>query len=96
LRGNLFHTTDNGDTWEKVDSKTENSLMGAGKGNNGRISIVGTSGVIVTSANGGRTFNLEIRDDRLGISSVSFTDDNNMILVGEKGVEVTGPDGKNL
>jgi len=96
LRGNLFRSVDAGSTWEAVDSETESTLISAVHNGDGDISIVGNSGSVLFSDDGGRTFSETIRDDRLGVSSAVFITRNELVVVGEKGVTRTNSAGINL
>ena len=96
LRGNLFRSVDAGKTWEAVDSETESTLIAGARNKQGDISIVGNSGSVIFSDDGGRTFSETIREDRLGVSSATFITKNELIVVGEKGVLRTSSAGTNL
>lgn len=96
LRGNLFRSADAGSTWEAVDSGTESTLISAVHNGEGDITIVGNSGSIISSDDGGRTFSETIRDDRLGVASAVFITSNELVVVGEKGVNRTSSAGINL
>jgi len=96
LRGNLFRTVDAGNTWEAVDSSTESTLISAAHNGEGNITIVGNSGSVIFSDNGGRTFSETIRDDRLGVASAVYVTQNELVVVGEKGVNRTSSAGINL
>lgn len=96
LRGNLFRSEDYGETWERVDSGTQSTLMGGGFDDNGNVSIVGNSGSVIFSSDGGRTFVERVRENRLGNVALVFTGAGHMVIVGESGVNVTTPAGKNL
>jgi photosystem II stability/assembly factor-like uncharacterized protein len=96
LRGNLYKTTDGGAVWEQIDSKTTSTLMGASFDGDAGITIAGNSGVILTSRDGGDSFQEMIREDRLGNVSVAYVDDGELVLVGESGVNLIDSFGQNL
>jgi len=96
LRGNLFRSEDGGLTWDSIDSGTENSLMAAGFGGAGKVSVVGNSGSVLFSRDGGRTFSERIRKNRLGNASVVYVDGSKMVMVGESGINLTNLAGQNL
>lgn len=96
LRGNLFRSSDAGVTWESVDSETESTLISGVHNNDGKVSIVGNSGSVLLSKDNGRTFSETIRDDRLGVSSAVFITQNQLVVVGEKGVVRTDASGIDL
>lgn len=96
LRGNLFRTTDDGVSWEELDSNTESTLMGASFDGDNGITIVGNSGSVLRSRDGGMTFNETIRENRLGNVSVIHISEDKLVMVGESGVNITTPAGKNI
>jgi len=96
LRGNLFRSVDGGVTWEDVDANTENTLMGGDYTDSGNVSIVGNSGSVLISNDGGRSFNERIRENRLGNVATVFVDQNKLVVVGENGANMTNAAGQNL
>ena len=51
----------------------------------GTVVIAGLSGTLLVSRDGGLTFTLQQREDRLGIASILQTEDGGLILTGEGG-----------
>ncbi|KZZ62620.1 hypothetical protein A3762_13080 [Oleiphilus sp. HI0125] len=96
LRGNLFKTVNAGRSWSKVDSGTESSLMGGALDGNKQISITGNAGTVIVSNDGGETFSSYSRADRLGHTAMVYITRDRLALVGESGVELVSPSGKNL
>ncbi len=96
LRGNLFRSTDDGVSWEPLDSNTESTLMGASYDGSRGITIVGNSGSVLTSSDGGMTFIETIRENRLGNVSVVHISKDRLVMVGENGVNITTPAGTNI
>ncbi len=96
LRGNLFRSEDKGDTWEQVATNTQGTLMSASSDGGKKISVVGNSGVVILSRDGGRTFVETIRENRLGNASSVYIDAERLLMVGENGVNLTTPSGLNL
>ena len=96
LRGNLFRSEDGGVSWEPLDSGTESTLMGGSYDGSGKVSIVGNSGTVLLSKDGGKSFSETIRANRLGNISLVYVDGRRLALVGESGVSITSPAGKNL
>lgn len=92
LRGNIFISDDRGDNWDELFSENENTLMG-GAVTNGRLVIVGRSGTVLSSDNGGDEFTMIIREDRGSYSAVLPTRDGNLVLVGEGGIHLATADG---
>jgi len=96
LRGNLFRSVDAAKTWEAVDTGTESTLISAVHNGEGDISIMGNSGSVLFSDDGGRTFSEMVRDDRLGVASAVFITRDELVIVGERGVNRTSSAGINL
>lgn len=96
LRGNLFRSEDAGQSWEDVESNTEGTLMSGATGPTGDITIVGNSGVVIFSGDGGRTFEERIRPDRLSNSASVYTKRKRLVVVGEGGISLTDSLGQNL
>ncbi len=93
LRGNLFRSEDAGDTWSRIKTGTEAMLDGgtllgdAGAAGDRGVAVVGLSGVVLVSRDGGRTFILLQQDDRKGLAAVREVEDETLIAVGEAGVK---------
>ena len=96
LRGNLYRSQNAGNTWIAVDSGSEGTLMSAAISQEGDISVVGNSGTVLFSKDGGRSFSEIIRGDRLSNTSAVFIEPNKIALVGENGVNISRPTGSNL
>lgn len=96
LRGNLFRSEDGGVSWEEIDSDTESTLMGASFDGSGKVTIVGNSGAVLLSSDNGQSFSESIRENRLGNVALVYVDASRLVVVGESGVNVTNPSGKNL
>ncbi len=96
LRGNLFRSEDDGLSWEALDSDTESTLMGASFDGNKGITIVGNSGSVLVSRDGGVTFKERIRENRLGNVAVIHISRDRLVMVGEAGVNITNPAGSNI
>lgn len=96
LRGHLYRSQDAGNTWKAIDSGSEGTLMSAAISQEGDISVVGNSGTVLFSKDGGRSFNEVIRGDRLSNTSAVFIEPNKIALVGENGVNISRPTGAKL
>lgn len=96
LRGHLYRSQNAGNEWDKVDSGSEGTLMSAALSQEGDISIVGNSGTVLFSKNGGRSFTEVIREDRLSHTSAVFIEADKIALVGENGVNISRPTGSKL
>jgi photosystem II stability/assembly factor-like uncharacterized protein len=86
LRGNLFRSEDAGATWRKVETGTHamlNDAVSVGAG--GSVAVVGLSGVVLVSRDGGRSFALMHEEDRKGLSAARAVGGDTLVVVGEGG-----------
>jgi len=67
--------------------------MGGSLTADGRLVIVGRSGTVLSSDDGGENFSVLYRDDRGSYGAVITGSDGNLIVVGEGGIHHAGPDG---
>ncbi len=91
LQGNIFHSADAGDHWEEVTSPTENSLMAGVVLDSRNLILVGNSGTILISKDGGKTFSLKTTKDRQAIVGVGKTANGKLLMVGQGGVKLAEP-----
>ncbi len=96
LRGNLFRSIDLGESWNRVDTRNEATLMAARAGEDGIVTVVGNSGIVLVSGNAGESFQAVIRKNRQALSAVYPLDNGNLLLVGEHGVDIAAPTGRDL
>jgi photosystem II stability/assembly factor-like uncharacterized protein len=87
MRGHAFRSQDLGETWEVVESGTDQSLQAAIQLSHAAVVMVGLGGVVSTSTDGGRSFSAAIEADRRGIASVAESGDGALLLFGEAGVK---------
>lgn len=80
LKGNLYRSSDNGVTWQSINTNTNSGLHDLEFVNNDWIAV-GTSGTLM-----GSSINLDQRDDLKGRAAVVKVNDG-LIIVGEGGVE---------
>jgi photosystem II stability/assembly factor-like uncharacterized protein len=86
LRGNLFRSEDAGATWRKVETGTHAMLNDAvSLGAGGSVAVVGLSGVVLVSRDGGRSFALMHQEDRKGLSAAKALGPETLVVVGEGG-----------
>ena len=87
LRGNLFRSEDAGATWRKVETGTHAMLNDAvSLGTQGdAVAVVGLSGVVLVSRDGGRSFALMQQEDRKGLSAAMSVGADTLVAVGEGG-----------
>lgn len=93
LRGHIYRSQNSGDTWTRIQTGSEGTLMSATVSSEGDISIVGNSGTVLFSKDGGRSFTEVIREDRLSNTSAVFIGSDKVALVGENGVNIAKPTG---
>ncbi|SDS08871.1 Uncharacterized protein SAMN05216198_1150 [Halopseudomonas litoralis] len=92
LRGNMYRSSDFGDSWERVELMTPNNgplegtLAGGQLAADGRLVVVGVGGVVATSDDGGRSFDVTVRPDRVALASATGLSDGGILLVGQRGV----------
>lgn len=96
LRGHLYRSQNAGDDWKRIETGSEGTLMSAAVSAEGDISVVGNSGTVLFSKDGGRSFTEVIREDRLSNTSAVFIGSDKLALVGENGVNIAKPTGDNF
>ncbi|WP_250658709.1 WD40/YVTN/BNR-like repeat-containing protein [Alkalimarinus coralli] len=96
LRGNLYRSTDLGARWTRINSNNEATLIAAQHSDDGIIVVVGNSGIVMVSGNSGESFQPVIRENRQALASVHVLKNGNLLLVGEHGVDISGPTGRKL
>lgn len=99
LRGNMFRSVDFGNTWEQVSLNTpnngplESTLSSGSLSEDGQVVVVGVGGVVLTSEDRGRTFNVAIRSDRVALSTGTVLGDGSVLLIGQRGAVKAGESG---
>lgn len=96
LRGNTLYSEDLGRSWSMVPNEGSTTLNNAAVAEDGRITLVGNSGAVLMSTNGGESFRAHFRNDREGVMGVVPLSGTNLLLVGEGGVKFTDARGRNL
>lgn len=92
LRGHLYRSADFGDSWEPVELRTEqgNPLsFGLADGTSpgeGRLLVVGHGGSLLDSKDDGRSFSVQLREDRQSYAGVALLNDGKLLLVGQGGI----------
>lgn len=89
LLGNLFHSIDNGESWQRIELGTESGLHDMLITDDGTLALVGTGGVLVQKS--GADLNLVKRTDLKGRAGLIYIGHDQFIIVGEGGVEQYPP-----
>ena len=91
LRGNMFRSNDFGDTWQQVElmnpnnGELESTLAGGQLMDDGRVVVVGVGGVVASSTDRGRSFDVTVRSDRVALANAIGLPDGGLLLVGQRG-----------
>lgn len=96
LRGNLYRSIDLGANWTRIDSGNEATLIAGQQGDDGIVAVVGNSGIVLVSGNAGESFQAVVRENRQAVTAVYLLENGNFLLVGEHGVDISGPTGRSL
>ncbi len=96
LRGNTMLSTDLGRSWTMVANEGGTTLNNGSVADDGRVTLVGNSGAVLMSSNGGESFRAHFRNDRGGVMGVVPLSGTNLLLVGEGGVMITDSRGRDL
>ncbi|MFV0478532.1 MAG: WD40/YVTN/BNR-like repeat-containing protein [Parahaliea sp.] len=92
LRGKMYRTPDEGDTWEAVSKPDTSAIVDSIRLQDNRLVVVGVAGEVLISTDNGKSFSLAAVDDTGPINSVAEGPDNTLILGGPKGLaKVTLP-----
>lgn len=92
LRGNLFHSEDEGSSWQKVTLNSEAGLHDMLISENNTLVLVGTGGVLVRKK--GNAISVAKRSDLKGRAALVSLDNEQFIIVGEGGVETYDANGE--
>mgnify|MGYP000072133774 FL=1 len=96
LRGNLARSEDFGATWKLMDTKTEQSLIGA-TDRLGRVAyVVGNGGAFVKGIDVGRKWESKVRQGRGSAAAIIESKAGHFVIVGENGVELLDKLGERL
>ncbi|WP_437881387.1 WD40/YVTN/BNR-like repeat-containing protein [Pseudomonas sp. LRF_L74] len=98
LRGNLFRSSDFGENWQQVSLEANGAplrfgLAGGSLLGNGSLVVVGHGGSVLRSDDGGASFSVINRPDRISLSSATDDADGELVLVGQGGVRVAAANG---
>jgi photosystem II stability/assembly factor-like uncharacterized protein len=93
LRGNLFRSTDTGETWESIDSGTTITLMNGALLSDGTVFLAGQGGIILTREPGQQDFTPAENPDRRPILGMEQTADGQVVIVGSGGIRMANAAG---
>jgi len=99
LRGNMYRSSDFGDTWEQIQLETPDggelqaTLSSGQLSEDGKLVVVGVGGVVVISEDNGRTFDVDVRADRVALATAAVLPTGDLLLLGQRGAVKTGPRG---
>lgn len=91
LQGHLFSSTDKGENWHEIKRPTENSLMAGVALDAQNLILVGNSGTILISKDGGQSFSAQTTKDRQAIVGIGKTGSGKLLMVGQGGVKLASP-----
>ena len=86
MRGNVYRTLDLGATWQKIETGTTASFMSGKQLSDGRVMLVGNSGLIAESADGGRVSCCTRRNPARALPRLVEKTGGGILFAGESGV----------
>ena len=89
LRGSVFRPSDIGQQWNKINLPVAATLTAAMLDDSGTITLVGHSGTLLVSDDGGRSFKVDERKDLQAFNAVTVVDNKDLVLVSENGITLT-------
>ena len=91
LRGVMYSSVDRGANWKQIAETLHKNINTVFFVDKDTVLAVGNDGAFLRSRDGGRTFQENVRKNRLTVASVTAAADGNYILVGAGGVEIVPP-----
>jgi photosystem II stability/assembly factor-like uncharacterized protein len=85
LRGSLYRSTDEGRSWQRVDTHSQASITALTMVGD-RLVGVGADGLVLSSEDGGASFQASVRSDRMSLTSVATAPDGRPVLYSRQGV----------
>lgn len=95
-RGHILFSDDDGAQWQQAKVPSRVLLTSVYFSDDKHGWAVGHDATILASTDGGRSFAVAGRPDRLSLAGVTANAQGNLILVGQGGVRVASPTGLNL
>jgi len=96
LRGNIWISSDQSANWKKLETKNVASVNCGIQLSSGDLFFVCMDGVSIICNEDGSNCKVNLRSDRVALSSVAELTPHHLIAVGEKGVLHIGLDGKDI
>ncbi|WP_373186540.1 YCF48-related protein [Halopseudomonas sp.] len=99
LRGNMYRSSDFGDSWKQIRLETPDgdelqaTLSSGQLSEDGKLVVVGVGGVVVISEDNGRTFDVQVRADRVALATAAILPNGDLLLIGQRGAVKAGPAG---
>ena len=87
LRGHVYRSDDAGESWVEIETHTRKLLTDGILLDDGGIILTGMGGVLLISDDHGKTFNINESVDRHGYAAILKTGKNEIITVGDYGIE---------
>jgi photosystem II stability/assembly factor-like uncharacterized protein len=84
LRGSLYRSSDDGQTWVRVDTASKSSIT-AMAARAGEVVAVGLDGLVLRSTDGGASFSQEVRPDRAALTAVTMTSTGRAVFFSRRG-----------
>lgn len=86
LRGNVYRSIDDGQSWEKIDIGVVSNINGGTVEDDGTIHLVTQTGQVLTSRDRGMTFKASVMAAPMSASAVTVRGDT-MVVAGRRGVQ---------
>jgi len=86
LRGRIFRSEDDGDTWTPIDAPGESTLFAGQVFPDGRIVLVGAAGTVLESRDDGRSFSTVPLDTRASLAAVEKVGNGRLLTAGFGGI----------
>ncbi|MCY1543767.1 hypothetical protein D9M68_795980 [compost metagenome] len=88
LRGNVFRSTDAGQSWSKVEIDVALSVTAGTVTRDGRIVLLSQAGHVLVSGDDGATFRLNQQTRLSPVSAATAQGHDSLVLAGVRGVRV--------
>jgi len=87
LRGTIYLSVDRGSSWRKIESNVINTLMDHVELKDGTSVIIGLGGTILSRSRQQQEYSLQPYSGFNNLVAVSFTEANEILLFGERGIQ---------